>query len=1259
MTARTNEDTPPEPLDVFGCPLAGVNLIEASAGTGKTWTICGLYLRLLLERELGVQQILVVTFTNAATAELRERIRSRIVELRGHLNGAALPPVDPFIARLSGDLLRRGHTAPNLAARLDLALAAFDEAAIFTIHGFCQRALADNPFAAGLPMRTDIVESDRDLLMETVHDFWRRHVAHDSVRPEFARHLHGRKDSPEKYARLLERHLAKPLARHRWPGALRDPPLAGAVLHRPYREARAQWLDHGAQIIEQLTAALGSLHATTYKRESLRAAATEWDALCRGDDPLAAVGDKARLFRHSLLTEKTKKNGVTPSHPFFALAETYLALREQLHRSLDLERCRLLERLFAEGSRALRTLKRTHRVAAFNDLLANVHERLHHPGHPWLAASIRARFPAALIDEFQDTDPLQLAIFRTIYDTGGTAGTGPGGDSGVDTAASGDAGPAPDAVFLVGDPKQAIYAFRHADLHSYLRATRWASRRWSLTDNQRSSAPLLSALNTLFGANPEAFVLPEVQYRRVAFGSKPRARFVDHSGPRAPLQGWRLPDHTGPLSKPLARKAAVDATAAEIARLVQAGLDAGRDAGVEGGAGGEGGITLDGRPLRPKDIAVLVRSRSLGGEVKRALAALRVGAVELSSRGIFHSPEAKDWEVVRTAIASPTREALLRTALATELFGCDASQIERIAASDALLSERLLEFNQYRDLWMHRGFGVMYRRLFGDQAVAKRLLAGRDGERRLTNLLHVGEQLQQAAESQTTPEALLRWLQAVQQGDHTSDAAQLRLESDRNLVQIVTVHACKGLEYPIVFCPFLCDGGTKSGGRDVEGYEYHDDLEPVIDFNLYEDRDPALAVIKSRIAVEHAAETVRLLYVALTRAVHRCYLVLGPYRTTRPKDESARSLLNWLAAGGGMSFEGWSQSTLTMPQLDAAWNALAAASHGDFVIDPLPTGPGLPLRSPLTDAAELSTSTPPGHIGAGWRLSSYSGLSHGARSEAAAGDHDARTLPTPAAALPPIETADDDILRFPRGPDAGECIHAVFETIDFADPVGWQDAIAAALAGHPQGRADDPRSPPAGTPARMLRRLVEDVTAANLRGGLALATVPRHRRLNELEFNLPAPCLAAGALNAALAQWGYAVPTLTFGVLEGYLKGYIDLVFEHHGRYFIADWKSNHLGYAAADYGGASLARAMADHGYHLQYLLYVLAIDRYLALRVPGYRYETHFGGVFYLFVRGVRPAWPGDGEEIPGVYFHRPIPGTIRALNRLLGAAGAAVNR
>lgn len=1214
----------PAELDVTRCALDGINLIEASAGTGKTWNICGLYLRLLLERGLETQRILVVTFTNAATAELRARIRARLVETRTYLTEARIDGGDPFVPKLIDALVhRQGLDPDDLARRLDLALQTFDEAAIFTIHGFCQRALADNPFAAGLPMTMELVQDDAELRMRVVHDFWRRHIAGEALSPALAATLAAKGDNPEKYAALLKRHLAKPLAIRRWPADIdRDVPLDDAALAADYAAARATWMARGEAIVACLLAALPQLNGTTYKEEAVRRGGQEWDDFFQCGAPLAPLGEKCALYRLTTLVKRTKNKCVTPSHPFFEQAEALLARRQALDSALTLARLRLIRALLDEAGAGLRELKRSRRLVSFDDMLFNLRERLSDGASPWLAPALRQRFPAALIDEFQDTDPLQFDIFRAIY-------------GGADATASGP-------LFLVGDPKQAIYSFRHADLHTYLRARREAGVEHALVANQRSSAGLLDALNQLFGANDQAFMLPGLDYRHAELGAKPRKPFVDRSTPGADLRVWMLHDAAAePPAKAVARRAVVAATAAEIARLID--------------AANAGAIEIDGKPLRPGDIAVLARSHAQGGEVKRALARLGIGSVELSQASVFRTVDAEEVERVLRAVLEPGREPLVRAALATELIGRDAGAIEAISNDEAALMRCLLQFNDYRETWFRRGFGVMYRRLFADERVAERMLRRPDGERRLTNFLHLGECLRQAAETEAAPEALLRYLEARRRDDAADEAAQLRLESDQNLVQIVTIHKSKGLEYPIVFAPFLWDGRAFAG-KASEGDEYHDDDgQPVIDlrgdFIEADERDE----IKARIKLEQSAETLRLLYVALTRAVYRCYLVAGCYGNMafgRPStSESARGMLNWLALGAGHTPQAWFKAKPTAQDISAAWAALGRNPHID--VAPLPSAAGMAITRAATDPATLVALAAPACIPNGWRLSSYSGLSYGAVSELAASDHDARIGPS--TSLIPTDIAADDILRFPRGAAAGDCIHAVFERCDFTDARSWTAAIATALDRHPQSLPGVPDPTPGLT--RMLTRLLRDVTRTELIPGLRLDTVSRGRRLVELEFNLPARQLDAGALNEILKSLGYPGPRLTFSAFEGYLKGFIDLVFEHQGRYYILDWKSNHLGHSAAAYAAEPVAEAMATHGYHLQYLLYTLALDRYLRRRIPGYRYETHFGGVLYLFVRGVRPDWKTLDGASAGVYFHLPDPAALCRLNALLESAQTGV--
>ncbi|MCX7175451.1 MAG: UvrD-helicase domain-containing protein [Proteobacteria bacterium] len=960
-----------------------------------------------------------------------------------------------------------------------------------------------------------------------------------------------------------------------WPDNLdAEPAIDSAALHTAYADVRGIWTDHRVAIADFLISSLGSLNGQTYKETSIREGAAQWDELFRTADPLAPLGKHLRLYRDFTLNDRKKKAATPPSHPFFTAAESFLAQRETIDGALALRRLRLIRGLLDEAGVRLRESKHARRVVSFDDMLFNVYERLTNGSYPWLAASLKARFPAALIDEFQDTDPLQFEIFHSIYGAKDTP------------------------LFLVGDPKQAIYSFRHADLHTYLRARQHATQESSLVANQRSSRELLAALNRLFATNP--------------------------------------------LPKKSARLAVAQAVAAEIARLL-------REAGDDR-------IKVAGSPLRAGDIAVLVRSHAQGGETKRALEALGVGSVEISQSSVFQSSDAEEVERVLTSVLEPTRDRLLRAALATELMGCDAAAVEAIAGDEAALMERMLQFSDYREQWLRRGFGPMYRKLLATEKVAGRMLVRPDGERRLTNLLHLGECLHQASESHPSPEGLLRFLRTQRSEGGADEAAQLRLESDQNLVKIITIHKAKGLEYPIVFCPYLWDGRTSFGGAGIEGSEYHDDEGiPVIDYRGDAIDDEAAKEIKAKIKLENTAEFLRLIYVALTRAVHRCYLVVGCYTNLsfgKPSvTESTRSVLNWLVAGNGHTPEAWFAAKTTPAEIAAACVALAATEPAAINVSALPPDAGLPLSPTRPDPASLSAQAAPAVIPGGWRLSSYSGLSYGAISEHAASDHDARIGTATTLGAAPPDIAPEDILRFPRGGPAGECVHVVFEEADFTDSSTWDRAIALALENHPQSLPGVPQAEGRLRLRAMLWQMLVDVTGAEISEGLRLDSVTRQRRLNELEFNFPIPHLSATGLNELMSQLGYGGPRLTFSRLEGYLKGFIDLIFEHQGRFYILDWKSNHLGFATADYDAGPVANAMAEHGYHLQYLLYAVALDRYLQRRIPGYRYETHFGGVLYLFVRGVRPAWRNGDGTATGVYAHVPPHETILQLNALFG--------
>ncbi|WP_179404789.1 exodeoxyribonuclease V subunit beta [Burkholderia guangdongensis] len=1215
-------------LDVFGCALDGVNQIEASAGTGKTWNICALYVRLLLEKDLGADQILVVTFTKAATAELHERIRGRLAQL-AHALETGDDGGDPFVARLfettlDGDGALDADTA---AKRIRRALRAFDQAAIHTIHAFCQRALQEAPFAAAMPFAFEMETDDASLRFELAADFWRTRVEPAAARsPGFAAWLVECGAGPAALDQQLARRLKKPLASLRWDGVAAPDDEAEAAAAERFAEAARVWAAERDAIDALLRAAQPALKLTSHKPEAVAEALDAWVEHFAQADCAAQLPKAALKLTRTALAKATKKGGTTPEHPFFDAAD---ALEAAVAAAADAQRARWLA-LVAEwldvAPRALAERKRVRRVVSFDDLLANLHDALH--AHPWLADTLRARYPAALIDEFQDTDPLQFAIFDRIFAPGGP-------------------------LFLVGDPKQAIYSFRAADLHTYLAARARASARYTLAVNQRSTPAIVDACNRFFESNPRAFVLDGLDYHPVRAGTRTRAPLVDETDPYAgDFRIWTLPGGEAAWSKRDAQWHAAQACAAEIARLMQGARDA--------------RVRLGDAPLTPGDVAVLVQTHRQGSLVKRVLAAWGIGSVELAQASVFSTVDAEQLERVLAAIDVPGDLRRLRAALASDWFGLDAGALWRMeqgdgdasaasASDDADAMSWVERFSRYRLLWRERGFAVMWRTFTRELRIAERLMAGADGERRVTDVNHLAELTQARASAQPGIAPTLRWLAAQRLGGGGEDA-QLRLESDRNLVQIVTVHKSKGLEYAIVFCPFLNDGSLREPPASPlpDAREYHDVAgDAVLHYGCDGEAAEHAAHEARR---EQGAERARLVYVALTRAVYRCYLVAGPYLSSRSTREARRSVLNWLVAGAGHAFGAWLDEPPDEAALDAAWRALTG---GPVSVAPLPVPAS---RTPLAaghDASQTFAARQASRVlRDAWRIASFSSLTASiAREEAGVAappdealrpDHDALAAFAPdgdAGAAPDAPPPDDDILVFPRGAAAGECLHRLFELSDFSDASSWQRAALGALHDRP---VEAEPALAARLPA-MMARLVDDVVRTELVPGLRLADLDPARRLNEMGFLFPAPSLDLAALRRVLVAHGYPDVALDAGTLAGFIKGFIDMIVEHDGRFWIVDWKSNHLGNAPDDYGARALDAAMADHAYHLQALLYTVALHRYLRGRLPDYDYDTHIAGYLYLFVRGVRPGWK-RGAQPAGVHARRPARGLVDALDRMM---------
>lgn len=1136
------------PLDgPFEVALSGTRLIEAGAGTGKTWTIATLVLRLLLEHELSIGQVLVVTYTRAATGELRGRIRARLVEALAVF--AAGVAEEPFLQAL---LARHVHRRDEAMARLRLAIESFDEAAIHTIHGFCQRALAEAAFEAGCGFERELLADQQDLLDGAARDAWRRLLAEAS--PPWARWLVDKLGGPAGLARMIRAHLGRGYLRLAAP-AVPGRPAAERDFVAAFERVRALW-QAGADRILALLGSAG-MKQNSYSPKQNRTRAEAMEAFLAQPFAALPVPKGAKFFGTEKIAAGTKKGVPMPEHAFFEAMDALRGAADVFEQACEAATRRLAHDFLLSAREELAAKKRRRGQQTYDDLLADLAAALQGESGAPLAASLRARYRAALVDEFQDTDPLQLDIFSRVF------------------------GSADHPLIFVGDPKQAIYGFRGADVFAYLDARQRADAGYALLQNRRSDPPLLAACNALFD-RVRPFLLDALPYDEAVPASMPRRSLAIDDG-TAPFTVWAMDatEDGKPISKENALPQVAAAVAADIARLLALARD--------------GRAQFDGRPLDGGDIAVLVRKRRQGEAVRQALGRHGIASVAMGGGSVWESDEAEEMERLLLAVAVPAREGLVRAALATVLLGARATQLAAWNDDPAGWSMRLDRFHADHLLLRERGFMAMWRRLLRREGVVARVLAHPDGERRLTNYRHLAELLQAAEHAGSLDAAGLARHLLRQREAPEGEENQLRLESDAQLVRIVTIHAAKGLQYPVVYCPFLWDGPQedKAGwpvlAHDGEGGQG----AACLDFG-----SPDIDVLRRQADLEAAAEELRLAYVALTRAQHRCIVAWGR------ANQCERSPLAWLLFGPREAIAGdprsWLADRLARgdEDLNIELDALARRLDGALRVAPLPTdGTQAPLPARPVSAGPSRTFT--AAIPAPWRITSFSALAARLGEEASNADCDAVSVAK--AAVPPAPTFTS-IHAFPRGTRAGSCLHAIFERIDFQRAAQAGPVVAAALA--------DFGYVPEWQPA--LERMVADVLATPLdASGLRLADVPRAARLVELEFAFPMGSPARRA---------------------GYMKGFIDLVFRHDGRWYIVDWKSNRLGDGAADYGPAALAETMRAHRYDLQLAIYAAALKRALALREPALDWEASFGGVFYLFLRGMAPG------SSSGIHFARP---------------------
>jgi len=1194
-------------LEAATIPLTGRHLIEASAGTGKTYNITRIYLRLLLERELKVEEILLMTFTKDATQELRGRIAAFIRDAL--TNWQALCKKDSYFQsiseRVSSD---KNESDKKVQFLLKRALLFLDEAAIFTIHGFCQRALTQHAFASGLPFNANMSTNSNDLILEACQDWYRQLAKQNTdaftlvvqfwVTPtafvgSFAKAISHNtelsildvQDLVDKFTQLAKQASCAITANLR---VLNE----GLVAHK-----KADEQEKRAAELVKLQAWLKQISECESEQTLLAAIQQPMP------DYLLNASRHPKAFKAALAqvleSSKQIKAGVKDLAKNINKAKAYQIVRSAIYQIRQ----------------QVQQAKEQHNLLDFDDLINTLANCLKNEEDGQLAQTLLAQYPVALVDEFQDTDPQQFAILQGIY-------------------YQAQAQQISAALYLIGDPKQAIYGFRGGDIFAYLSARNDCDYHWLMDTNWRSSPDMVNAYNQVFLGDGNNTVFGYgIPYQLVHAG-KTDIQPSDDSSKQLSNQNKALKfihfcGEKG-VTKQSGRPLMATWCANEIVHLLTEGLTD--------------------EAVKPQDIAILVRDGREAADIKQALLAANLASVFLSDRAnLFYTEQAKQLISVLKGILAPEDERLYLKALTCGLLGFDAPTLYKLQQDEMAYQSLKFSFFDYRVQWQRQGFIAMAINLMHQHF--KILLDNKD--RVLTNLLHLFEILQSASQKFLQPQELLYWFEqqcSLDNSGANNDAeTEQRLESDGDLIRIVTQHGAKGLEYPIVFIPYATrhKDPLKFGNKSVSYIEYHNDQGQLC---LSLDGDEQA---KAAMANEAYAETIRLLYVAITRAESRCYVFTTPF------DKYVLSPL-----GKTLQWQAEQDIVASLQQLMAkAPQAIAVKQVSFDTID------ANIYQQSNFDGASITlpeVSKFYGKIERDWWLSSFSALSRNLRhGGVSTPDRDTELIGDVGSDIG-VTAANQtkSLLRFQlaKGAHSGNLLHDILEHSDFvnsSDSVSnWQESIKWPLVKYGE-------LTPGFTEDDLIVWLNEIVATPLVKKSTSssdyfcLADITVDQTLRESEFYFPMEKANITALtklitdhrNSALVDPNHAYDTNhvrlpSYQSLKGMMHGFIDLVFEQNGKYYVCDYKSSHLGDNFTDYNHHALRNNIEKNYYDLQYLIYSLALHRYLQQNVTDYNAEQHFGGIYYLYLRGMTNDQQFCGA---GVYFRKILLEELTALDCL----------
>ncbi|MCL1911413.1 MAG: exodeoxyribonuclease V subunit beta [Leptospirales bacterium] len=1099
-------------FDPHEIDLSGTKLIEASAGTGKTYSIALLVLRLIAEKNIPLKEIAVVTFTKDAASELRERIRNFIATAVSAQNNKEIDNDD------IASIIRR---APASSAKnLREALYGIDEASIFTIHGFCLRVLEDNAFETGNPYDSEMMANQDALLEEICADFYRSFII-SLKNPVLTAHL-ANKFKLAAIKKFAASTISRPLAELRYPKD--NGPEKFTEL---FNGLKSYWNKSSAAVKDFFK------DYPKVTEEHYRA----MDEIVSGE----SADIKAINFFSTKSMKKLTKKKITPHE----LCEICDKLLNCLNEIIQYYKGTLHGFLKQELERRKLRLN----IQYYDDLLSRLFNALNGERKELIINAVRQKYKAAFIDEFQDTDVLQYSIFKTIF-SGSALNTSHG------------------ILFLIGDPKQSIYGFRGADIFTYMDAAA-SFDKLTLSKNYRSESRLVNAFNRVFGID-KPFLYEKIGYEQAEAAARGTENLTINGKEPKPLIVWNL-ESDKPILKPDATDIICNAVTQEIIRLISQ-------------------AHIGTRMVTPSDIAILAESHYHNEILKERLLKENIQAVINGGGNIFATDEAYEMLLFLRAVAEPSNERFIKGVLIADLIGYSFEDINTYNRSDSMREEIIGYFRELGRMLPSRGFAAMFMEFQRAYKIRARLIAMENGERKLTNILHIAELLTRESAKKSGIFHLLRWLsERIDSSDEKNEEHELRLENDENAVKLVTVHGSKGLEYPIVFCPFMWGNAEV---RDKNAFFYHEeDNGKYKEILCIDSNEDAL----NQAEQEQLSDKLRLFYVALTRAVHRCYIAWGDINNTNKS-----------------SSDYFRKKTQLADDPDILVASPPAFTHE--------------YKYKNEPREELILPEFTSVIPRGWKVSSFSSLSAAAHAtDESPADHDM-------AALNPAEeeNSGSGIFLFPRGAQAGIALHEIFELLDFSseDNSGLIKDILDKYN----------LSGPNAENIPIVEQTIEKVLRAPLpvEPSFSLRDIKNRDKKTELEFYF--------SVKQGGKDFNFPEATDSFEPFEGYMRGFIDLVFRKNDVYYICDWKSNYLGGSAGSYRKEALENAMLENKYNLQYMIYALALHRYLKSVQKDYSYDRHFGGIFYFFLRGA------SNEDTRGIYYTRPNFDEIEKMEGLL---------